>query len=234
MARSNCGLVGVFVPTLNLSKMTIQQSLDPKLSRLHELAQKAADPLELTVLDVKVGQQGKRRSVEICLFKKSGFIGLEECEKVSRDFEALVDAPEYQSDQSGDALLTGSYVLEVVSPGIERELTSAREFAIFAGQKVKVKCREKFGDFGCDFIATLLGGDGSQIKLTDLVAFDPNKTISKKGNQKAKASKKKEVEPELPSNLLVAETTDAQVAIDLAKLLRVNLYADDLKGNSQP
>jgi ribosome maturation factor RimP len=55
---------------------------------------------------------------------------LNDCEKMSRALEASLDAAE---------IVSSSYVLEVSSPGISRQLTSEREFIAFKGFAVIVK-----------------------------------------------------------------------------------------------
>lgn len=59
-------------------------------------------------------------------------VGVDECEKASREISALLDV---------DDAIPGRYVLEVSSPGIERPLFSAEQFARFIGQEAQVTLR---------------------------------------------------------------------------------------------
>ena len=56
-------------------------------------------------------------------------VGIEDCERASRELSALLDVEDP---------IPGHYVLEVSSPGIDRPLFSAGQFAHVVGQEVKV------------------------------------------------------------------------------------------------
>ncbi len=56
-------------------------------------------------------------------------VGIDECEAVSREVSAQLDVEDP---------ISGNYTLEVSSPGIDRPLFTAAQFARFAGQLVKV------------------------------------------------------------------------------------------------
>jgi ribosome maturation factor RimP len=66
----------------------------------------------------KSGADGERREV-----------GIEDCESASRELSALLDVEDP---------IPGHYVLEVSSPGIDRPLFTAAQFAKVDGQEVKV------------------------------------------------------------------------------------------------
>ncbi|HEY8587835.1 MAG TPA: ribosome maturation factor RimP [Rhodanobacter sp.] len=56
-------------------------------------------------------------------------VGIEDCESASRELSALLDVEDP---------IPGHYVLEVSSPGIDRPLFTAAQFARASGQEVKV------------------------------------------------------------------------------------------------
>lgn len=58
-----------------------------------------------------------------------GSVGIDECEKMSREVSAVLDVEDP---------ITGNYTLEVSSPGIERPLFTAAQFARFVGESAKV------------------------------------------------------------------------------------------------
>jgi ribosome maturation factor RimP len=60
---------------------------------------------------------------------------LNDCERMSRALEEKLDALD---------LIPDTYVLEVSSPGISRELTTDREFIAFKGFSVMVKTSEPY------------------------------------------------------------------------------------------
>jgi len=55
---------------------------------------------------------------------------VEDCEKVSRQISALLDVEDP---------ISGEYHLEVSSPGMDRPLFSAQQFADYIGSEVKVR-----------------------------------------------------------------------------------------------
>lgn len=59
-------------------------------------------------------------------------VGIDECEAVSREVSAQLDV---------ENPISGNYTLEVSSPGIDRPLFSAAQFARFAGESAKVALR---------------------------------------------------------------------------------------------
>ena len=65
-----------------------------------------------------MGNEGERREV-----------GIEDCESASRELSALLDVEDP---------IPGHYVLEVSSPGIDRPLFTAEQFARVSGQEVKL------------------------------------------------------------------------------------------------
>src|SRR5271155_3869896 len=141
--------------------MTTKAKVDQKISKLEKLARDAASSLGFEVLSVTLGQQGKYGTVEICIFRKLNPISLSDCEKVSRAFDELLER------ESEGGLFNGPYLLEVVSPGIDRRLTNSRDFALFAGEKVRIKTKEKIDPYGDDFICTLVGGSDEEVWISD-------------------------------------------------------------------
>lgn len=204
---------------------TLNQLKDKKLSRVTELATSIAQNLGLSVLDVRFSQQGRRRTLEVCIFRKGGeTIGLTDCEQVSRALDQALE----NDAQDSEALVPGSFLLEVVSPGIERQLTTAREFQLFSGSQVRVKTKENIGDLGSDFVCLLSGGDDTHLEISQAKALvDP-----KQKGSKAKAGKKRAKTSE--SSELFAYSAGEAFKLDLARVFKVNLYSDDLKKDTKP
>ncbi len=80
------------------------------------------------VLRVYVEKQG---SADSALGTRDAAVDLGLCADVARDLSPALDLD--------DALIPHRYNLEVSSPGVERALKTARDFARFAGLKAKVK-----------------------------------------------------------------------------------------------
>jgi ribosome maturation factor RimP len=101
----------------------------PLVPQILEIATPIATQLELEIVEI-VFQTNKRPPVlRLDIRNPSNNTGLDDCERMSRALEASLDAAE---------IVPGSYVLEISSPGISRQLTSEREFVAFKGFSVIV------------------------------------------------------------------------------------------------
>src|SRR3546814_6535320 len=72
----------------------------------------------------------------------TGQLIVEQCMALSRRISDRIDAIE----ESGEELVRGAYNLEVSSPGIDRPLTRARDYADWAGHEVNLSLKEPLGD----------------------------------------------------------------------------------------
>lgn len=78
----------------------------------------------------------KRNPTVRLIIDKPGGVTLEDCAQVSRDVEAVLDK---------DDFIPTAYVLEVSSPGIERELYKLADFEKFTGQNARIKTAQPVG-----------------------------------------------------------------------------------------
>lgn len=76
--------------------------------------------------------RGQRNVVKLVVHGPKG-VTLADCGQVTKNAEGLVE--------EGN-LISGSYVLEVSSPGLDRVLKSEREFDLFRGRKMKIRLQE--------------------------------------------------------------------------------------------
>ncbi|HEX6278879.1 MAG TPA: ribosome maturation factor RimP [Pyrinomonadaceae bacterium] len=76
----------------------------------------------------------KRNQIVRVFADKQGGITIDDCSDVSRSIEAAMDA---------DDFMPGSYVLEVSSPGLDRELFSLADFEKFTGRAAKVRLNDE-------------------------------------------------------------------------------------------
>jgi len=81
---------------------------------------------ELVDLEARTGGNGLLR---VYIDQEAG-VDLDDCERTSRQLSAFLDV---------EAPLTGSYTLEVSSPGLDRPLRTAEHFERFAGHEAKVR-----------------------------------------------------------------------------------------------
>jgi ribosome maturation factor RimP len=73
---------------------------------------------------------GRMRAQLRLFIDRTGGIGLDDCERVSREISALLDVE--------DPVPTG-YALEVSSPGLDRVLRTPAHFQRFVGERVRVE-----------------------------------------------------------------------------------------------
>lgn len=111
-----------------------------------ELAEPIADMMGLTVVDVDYREARGKGLLRVYVDRRgrggtaAGGVTMEECEEFSRHLSDELDARDP---------IAGSYLLEVSSPGLDRELTKERDFLIFSGRKVFLRTRrqEEFRGF---------------------------------------------------------------------------------------
>ncbi len=98
-------------------------------ARVRELAEPLADELGIWVWDVEFVKEGTRRVLRITVDSEEG-IGIEDCEKLHRAIDPLLDEADLIEEQ---------YYLEVSSPGIERELKTDIHLEACEGWDVEVR-----------------------------------------------------------------------------------------------
>jgi ribosome maturation factor RimP len=99
------------------------------IDRVREIAKQAAAETGIELVQVEMAGTSRDSVVRIYIDKQGG-VTLDDCSMVSQKVEVVLDVED---------LIPGRYVLEVSSPGIERQLYSLADFSRFAGQLVKVK-----------------------------------------------------------------------------------------------
>jgi ribosome maturation factor RimP len=82
---------------------------------------------------VHVEMAGARRSTLRIIIDKPDGITHEDCAKVSHHVETILDVEDF---------IHSAYVLEVSSPGLEREMYKLSDYEKFAGNQSKMKTRE--------------------------------------------------------------------------------------------
>src|SRR5207253_11169791 len=68
-------------------------------------------------------------------------------------------------EQQSPPLFDGPYLLEVQSPGIERQLKTEREIRIFSGNRVEIKSKEVIPELGDTFTGMLKGIDDGIVHI---------------------------------------------------------------------
>lgn len=99
----------------------------------------------------------KRDALVRIYIDKDGGVTIDDCSNVSRAIEAVLDAED---------IIPSKYVLEVSSPGIERELYSLKDFVKFTGHLAKVKLKTEI-DGQKTLVGMITAVDGDAIAVDD-------------------------------------------------------------------
>ncbi len=112
------------------------------IARLTEVIEPEAKALGLDLVRVKMmaseAGEGAQALQVMAEDPATGQLIIDQCAALSRRISDALDALE----ESGDVLIAEAYHLEVSSPGIDRPLTRARDFAQWAGHEAKIEAAE--------------------------------------------------------------------------------------------
>ena len=97
--------------------------------RVTAIAKEVAENNGFELVQCQIAGSKRSPVVRVFIDKPDG-VTVEDCADVSREMEAILDRED---------LIPTSYVLEVSSPGIERELFTLDDFKRFAGQNARIK-----------------------------------------------------------------------------------------------
>jgi ribosome maturation factor RimP len=89
---------------------------------------------------------------------KPGGVDLNDCERVSRAVETVIDASD---------TIREKYVLEVSSPGIERKLRKDKHFVRYIGEKVKLRLYKPIDGIK-KYNGLLTQADADKITIADI------------------------------------------------------------------
>jgi ribosome maturation factor RimP len=103
--------------------------MDQRAQKIADLLNPAVSALGYELLGVEFLSQGKHSLLRVYIDSDNG-IGIEDCENASRQISAVLDVEDPVSSQ---------YSLEVSSPGLDRPLFTAEQFARFVGEHAVIK-----------------------------------------------------------------------------------------------
>ena len=119
--------------------------------RTEELIAPVVAGMGYEVVDLQVSNRGGLLRLFI---DKPGGIGLEDCAAVSRQLSRVLEVEGVEYDR-----------LEVSSPGLDRPLRKAQDFARFAGQKAEVRMRTPDATGRRKFVGVLRGAAEGRVNL---------------------------------------------------------------------
>ncbi|ASQ44867.1 ribosome maturation factor RimP [Legionella clemsonensis] len=98
-------------------------------SEIEQLLEPLVEDLGYELWGCEYLSQGKHSLLRIYIDKENG-IGIDDCERVSKQISALLDVEDP---------IPGNYSLEVSSPGIPRPLFHKEQYKRYIGQDVQIK-----------------------------------------------------------------------------------------------
>ena len=136
------------------------------LARLTEVIEPEAQALGFELVRVKMmpseaGDGGEALQI-MAEDPATGQLVIEQCAALSRRVSEKLD----ELEEEGEVLVPGAYHLEVSSPGIDRPLTRAKDFANWTGHEAKVSMAKGF-DGQRNLRGPLKGIEGDMITIAD-------------------------------------------------------------------
>ena len=101
----------------------------PLIPQITDIATPIATELGLEIVAISFHTNERPPALRVDIRNLETDTGLDDCARMSRALEAVLDASE---------VISFAYTLEISSPGTSRELTQDREFNAFQGFAVKV------------------------------------------------------------------------------------------------
>ena len=124
-------------------------------SRIRQLLQQVVEALgcELWGVDLQTG--AKTKLLRIYIDKDNDLVGIEDCERVSRQASSILDVED---------AINGEYILEVSSPGMDRPLYEIGQYERYVGEDISLRLRFPY-EGRRNFKGRLTGVDGDEIIL---------------------------------------------------------------------
>ncbi len=136
---------------------------DARAAKIEALVAPALRALGFDIVRVMLSGDRRPRLQIMIEPSEGGNVGVDDCAEVSRTVEAILDVEEP---------LSGSYLLEISSPGLDRPLTRPEDFSRFAGFEAKLEMKVPI-DGRRRFRGRLLGVEGSAV----VIAVDQGETL---------------------------------------------------------
>jgi ribosome maturation factor RimP len=125
------------------------------IGKLTEIGEDAARNTGIEIVEIQVRGAGKSRLLRVYIDKPGG-VTHNDCEVISQKMSQLLDQRGVMPEES--------YTLEVSSLGLERKLSSERDFQRVVGQKVSLTFREA-SEGSKHLEGKLLRVDGNKLEI---------------------------------------------------------------------
>lgn len=128
-------------------------------SKIEEMLSDYLAEKDLEIYQIQYKKEGPDWKLKLVLDKTENaedeYVNIEECEDVSRFLSDKLDEEDF---------IDRAYLLEVSSPGLDRELIKDSDFRRFAGRPVEIKLYEAI-DGNKKLEGNLIGKDGDIVKV---------------------------------------------------------------------
>lgn len=125
------------------------------MGKLNEIGEHAARNTGIEIAEIQLRGAGKSRLLRVYIDKPGG-VTHNDCEFISQKMSQLLDEQ--------DAMPEEGYTLEVSSLGLDRKLSSPRDFQRVVGQKVSLTVRE-VPEGSTHFEGKLLHVNGNKLQI---------------------------------------------------------------------
>lgn len=124
--------------------------------KLLELLDPVSEAAGYAIVRLRLMGGNERRKLQIMAERPSdGDMNVEDCARLSRAISEVMDAADP---------ITGEYVLEVSSPGIDRPLTRLEDFTAYEGYEVRLEL-DRLAEGRKRFRGVLVGLEGDQVAI---------------------------------------------------------------------
>lgn len=124
--------------------------------KLLELFDPVAEAAGYEIVRLRLMGGAERRKLQIMAERPSdGDMNVEDCTRLSRKISEVLDAADP---------ISGEYVLEVSSPGIDRPLTRLEDFATYEGYEARLEL-DRLAEGRKRFRGVLAGVEGDQVAI---------------------------------------------------------------------
>ncbi len=121
--------------------------------KLRQLLQPVIEALGCQLWGLELQAGGKTKLLRIYIDNADDGIGIEDCEKVSRQASAVLDVED---------AINGEYILEVSSPGMDRPLYELSQYEQYIGEDISLRLRFPY-EGRRNFKGRLSAVDGDEI-----------------------------------------------------------------------
>jgi len=112
----------------------VRQTVSARENKMQALLAPAVEALGFELWGLEYLTQGKHTLLRLYIESGNG-VQVEDCAKVSEQVGALLDVEEP---------ISGDYVLEVSSPGVDRRLFRLEQYSAYVGEELELKLRSPF------------------------------------------------------------------------------------------